>query len=58
MKKLLASRNLSEDIQLQPGDMLYVPQSAFSKIRPFIPTSSMGAYLTPGFFDARNKHEN
>jgi polysaccharide export outer membrane protein len=48
VKKLLASRNLSEDIQLQPGDMLYVPQNAFSKIRPFIPTSSMGAYLGSG----------
>jgi polysaccharide export outer membrane protein len=50
IKKLLASRNLSEDVQLQPGDMLYVPQSAFSKFRPFIPTSSMGAYLSPALF--------
>jgi polysaccharide export outer membrane protein len=50
VKKLLASRNLSEDIQLQPGDMLYVPQSAMSKIRPFLPTSSMGAYLSPAIF--------
>jgi polysaccharide export outer membrane protein len=48
VKKLLATRNLSEDIQLQPGDMLYVPQNALSKIRPFLPTSSMGAYLAPG----------
>jgi polysaccharide export outer membrane protein len=48
VKKLLASRNLSEDVQLQPGDMLYVPQNAFSKIRPFLPTSSMGAYLGSG----------
>ena len=48
VKKLLATRNLSEDIQLQPGDMLYVPQNALSKIRPFLPTSSMGAYLSPG----------
>jgi polysaccharide export outer membrane protein len=48
VKKLLATRNLSEDIQLQPGDMLYVPQNAFSKIRPFIPTSSMGTYFGPG----------
>ena len=46
VKKLLASRNLSEDFQLQPGDMLYVPQSAFSKIRPFIPITAMGAYLS------------
>lgn len=50
VKKLLASRNLSEDIHLQPGDMLYVPQSALSKIRPFLPTSSLGAYLGPGIF--------
>jgi polysaccharide export outer membrane protein len=50
VKKLLASRNLSEDFQLQPGDMLYVPQSAMSKIRPFLPTSSMGAYYNPALF--------
>ena len=50
VKKLLASRNLSEDVPLQPGDMIYVPQSAFSRIRPFLPTASMGAYATPGVF--------
>jgi polysaccharide export outer membrane protein len=50
VKKLLASRNLSEDVHLQPGDMVYVPQSAFSRIRPFIPTSSMGAYYNPAMF--------
>jgi polysaccharide export outer membrane protein len=50
IKKLLASRQLSEDIELQPGDMIYVPQSAFSRIRPFLPTSSMGAYLGSGIF--------
>ena len=50
VKKLLASRNLSEDIYLQPGDLLYVPQSKFSKIRPFIPTANMGAYYNPTVF--------
>jgi polysaccharide export outer membrane protein len=50
VKKLLASRNLSEDIYLQPGDMLYVPQSVFSKIRRYIPSSSMGAYYNPALF--------
>jgi polysaccharide export outer membrane protein len=50
VKKLLASRNLSEDVHLQPGDMVYVPQNAFSKIRPFLPTSSMGAYYNPAMF--------
>ena len=50
VKKLLATRNLSEDVQLQPGDMLYVPQNALSKIRPFLPTSSMGAYYNPAIY--------
>lgn len=50
VKKMLASRNLSEDVQLQPGDMLYVPQNAISKIRPFLPTSGVSAYLGPGVF--------
>ena len=50
VKKLLATRNLSEDAHLQPGDMLYVPQNALSKIRPFLPTSSMGAYYNPATF--------
>jgi polysaccharide export outer membrane protein len=50
VKKLLATRNLSEDPQMRPGDMLYVPQSAFSKIRPYLPTASMGAYMSPAMF--------
>jgi polysaccharide export outer membrane protein len=50
VKKLLASRNLSEDLHLQPGDMIYVPQSAFSRIRPFLPTSNVGVYVPPGTF--------
>jgi polysaccharide export outer membrane protein len=50
VKKLLADRNLSEDIRLQPGDMLYVPQSAFSKIQRFIPTPGMGAYYNPAIY--------
>lgn len=47
VKQLLASRNLSEDIYLKPGDMLYVPQSAISKIRRYIPSSSVGAFYNP-----------
>jgi polysaccharide export outer membrane protein len=48
VKKLLASRNLSEDVQLQPGDMLYVPQNFLSKIRPFLPTSTVSAFVGQG----------
>jgi polysaccharide export outer membrane protein len=50
VKKLLATRNLSEDPQIRPGDMIYVPQSAFSRIRPFLPTSSMGMYSNPAMY--------
>lgn len=49
VKELLAKRDLNEDIQMQAGDMLYVPQNKFSKIRPFLPspTAGMGAYYAP-----------
>jgi polysaccharide export outer membrane protein len=49
VKKLLAARNLSEDLQVEPGDIVYVPQNSFSKIRPFIPTpnTGVGAYYNP-----------
>lgn len=50
IKKILKSRNLSEDVFLQPGDMLYVPQNAYSKIQRFIPSANMGAYLSPAMF--------
>lgn len=48
VKKLLASRNLTEDVQLKPGDMLYVPQNSLSKIRPYLPSSSVSAFLGQG----------
>jgi polysaccharide export outer membrane protein len=47
IKQLLAERNLSEDMRLEPGDTLYVPQNTLSKIRKFIPSTSLGAYLNP-----------
>jgi polysaccharide export outer membrane protein len=48
VKKLLASRNLTEDVQLKPGDMLYVPQNSLSKIRPFLPSSSVSTFIGQG----------
>jgi polysaccharide export outer membrane protein len=46
-KKMLNSRNLREDWHLQPGDFIYVPQSRISKIRKFVPASSMNWYMNP-----------
>lgn len=52
IKKLLAKRDLSEDVQMQTGDMLYVPESTYSKIRPFVPNPYvvMGALSTAALF--------
>jgi polysaccharide export outer membrane protein len=47
VKKMLSSRDLKEDPELQPGDMLFIPKNAISKIKPFLPTSAIGAYVNP-----------
>jgi len=52
IKKLMAKRDLSEDALVQPGDVLFVPQNAYSKFRPYIPspTTGMGAFIEPTAF--------
>jgi polysaccharide biosynthesis/export protein len=50
VKKMLNSRNLQEDPVLQPGDMLFVPKNALSKIKPFLPTTSAGTYYSPATY--------
>lgn len=47
LKNVLKGKNLNEDTVLQPGDMLYVPKSTWSKIEKFLPRSSLGAYFSP-----------
>jgi len=47
IKKMLDSRNVREDLHLQPGDFVFVPQSRISKIRKFVPTNSMNWYMNP-----------
>ena len=49
-KSMLKSRNLGEDIQVMPGDFLFVPQNAISKIKRFLPTSDMSLYSAPAKF--------
>jgi hypothetical protein len=43
-------KNVNEGVYLQPGDMLCLPQSTISRIRKYIPSSSMGAYHNPAVF--------
>ena len=50
IKTMLKARNLDEDVELKPGDMLFVPQNRISKIRKFLPMSSLSAFVTPTQF--------
>jgi polysaccharide export outer membrane protein len=47
LRKMLDSRDLREDMHLQPGDFIFVPESRISKIRKFVPTNSMSWYMNP-----------
>jgi polysaccharide biosynthesis/export protein len=42
VKEMLNSKNLNEDPHLLPGDMIYVPKNALSKIKAFIPSTGLG----------------
>ena len=50
IKAMLTSRNLDEDMELEPGDLLFVPQNRISKIRRYLPTSSLSSYISPTQF--------
>jgi polysaccharide export outer membrane protein len=44
---LAAGGDLSEDVRLQPGDTIYIPQNKASKLRTFI-QPTLGATVVPG----------
>jgi len=46
VKQMENSRNLTEDLHLKPGDMIFVPKNKLSKIQQFIP--SYGFNMSPG----------
>ena len=50
IKQMLKARNLTEDFHLRAGDLLYVPQNRISKIRRYLPTSSLSTYMNPTQF--------
>ena len=50
VKAMLKSRTLNEDIHLRPGDFLFVPQNLISKIKQYMPSSSMSMYASPAQF--------
>jgi hypothetical protein len=44
LEKMKGKRELAEDLHLNPGDMVFVPRTTFSKFRRFIPTPGVGMY--------------
>jgi len=44
LKRILRGHNVSEDVEIRPGDMLYVPQNFISKVRKLIPSTGVGTY--------------
>jgi polysaccharide export outer membrane protein len=50
IKQMLNSHNLTEDFYLRAGDLLYIPQNKISKIRRYLPTSSLSTYVNPTQF--------
>lgn len=47
MKEIMYAPKLEEDLALQPGDMLLVPQNRVSKIERFIKWANLGVYWNP-----------
>lgn len=50
LKKMLKETNLKEDAHLQPGDLVFVPQNALSKIARFVTRPTVSMYTNPSQF--------
>jgi polysaccharide biosynthesis/export protein len=45
--KMLATKDLSEDYVVRPGDTIFIPRTLISRLKPYIPTAGLGFYLNP-----------
>jgi len=50
LKKMLKQSSLKEDAHIRPGDMVFVPQNAISKISKFLSRLSVSMYMNPSQF--------
>jgi polysaccharide export outer membrane protein len=50
LKKMLKEKSLKEDAHLRPGDMVFVPQNAISKIARFLTKPSVSMYMNSAQF--------
>jgi hypothetical protein len=47
LNRVLKDKKYHEDLQLQAGDMLFVPKTFMAKIDRFLPRTSLGTYFSP-----------
>jgi polysaccharide biosynthesis/export protein len=50
LKKMLNEKNLREDVHLRPGDLVFVPKNAISKMDRFLSRPSVGMFMSPTQF--------
>lgn len=50
LKKMMKQASLKEDTHLRPGDLVFVPQNAISKIARFLSRPSVSMYMNSGQF--------
>jgi polysaccharide export outer membrane protein len=46
LKDLLNGKNVSEDVEMQPGDMIFVPEKFITNFKKYVPYTA-GLYLNP-----------
>jgi polysaccharide biosynthesis/export protein len=49
LKDILNGKNANEDIQMQPGDMIFVPEKFIANFRKYVPYT-VGVYANPQAF--------
>jgi len=49
LKNMFGKADLSEDLHLGPGDMVFVPKSRWAKVKEFMPRVSLLPYIRPQF---------
>jgi polysaccharide biosynthesis/export protein len=47
LKRILHGKDLSEDVEIRPGDTIHVPQNTISKVKRYIPVVTAGTYYQP-----------
>ena len=47
LKKVVSKRQLDEDVELRPGDMLLVPKTRLARVEPYVRLVNAGFFLDP-----------